>query len=272
MRRSIARDRRRSPSRSTSPDRSPGRPDVRGSRVPSSAPLPRRDAAIRPLPGAVESAAWRLARVRARARRAASADAASADVPGALVGAGRVLEAPPARLAGILDGVGVGHPFGSSGPLLVTAVRGHRLGCRRRRHGPHRRSRPERLRPQPHARGAPPDRGRHHRRHRPLAAGSRALAGRGAQAPRGRGGRIGGGHGPGLLLPRGRRPCLHRSPDRPAEPPLLRRVLRAPGPAPPGRRRRRRPDGRHRQVQGPQRHLRPPGRGRGPARPSPAPS
>jgi diguanylate cyclase (GGDEF)-like protein len=39
--------------------------------------------------------------------------------PGAaLAGAGRVLERTAARLASALDGIGVGHPFGSAGPLL----------------------------------------------------------------------------------------------------------------------------------------------------------
>ena len=49
------------------------------------------------------------------------------------------------------------------------------------------------------------------------------------------------------------------------EPPLLRRVLRAAGAAPAVRGCGRRPDDRHRQVQGAQRHLRPRHRRRGPA-------
>ena len=47
---------------------------------------------------------------------------------------------------------------------------------------------------------------------------------------------------------------------------LLRRVLRAACPAPPGGGRRRGAHGRYRQVQGPERHVRPPGRRRGPPR------
>ena len=60
---------------------------------------------------------------------------------------------------------------------------------------------------------------------------------------------------------------LHRRPDRPAEPALLRRVLRPARPPPPGRRRGRRADDRHRPLQGAQRQVRPrdgrPGAARG---------
>ena len=54
---------------------------------------------------------------------------------------------------------------------------------------------------------------------------------------------------------RRRGPGLDRRPDRPAEPTLLRRVLRAARAATPVGRRGRGADGRHRPVQGPQRHA-----------------
>ena len=69
--------------------------------------------------------------------------------------------------------------------------------------------------------------------------------------------------GTGLLASRRRGAGLDRCPDRPAQPALLRRVRRPPRPAPARRRRGRRPDGRHRPVQGPQRPSRPRDRRRG---------
>ena len=80
----------------------------------------------------------------------------------------------------------------------------------------------------------------------------RLLNGRGARGVRGA---LAGG-----LPPRGRGPGLDRCPDRPAQSPLLRRVLLAAGAAAASRGCAGGPDGRHRPVQGPQRPFRPRGR------------
>ena len=132
---------------------------------------------------------------------------------------------------------------------------------------PDRRPGPPGLRPDRHA-GRAADLGRRrHRRDRPVASdraapGRRRPAGSWAAPPS-----------------RPRRPCRGPTRIRAAEaqastdaltglpePPLLRRVLRPARPAPPVGRRGRRADGRHRPVQGAQRHARPRDRRRGPAR------
>ena len=76
-----------------------------------------------------------------------------------------------------------------------------------------------------------------------------------ATAPRRRRPRGVGGAVARRLAPGCRGPGVDRRPDRPAEPPLLRRVLRPARPAPARGGRGRRADGRHRPLQGPQRHA-----------------
>jgi len=96
-----------------------------------------------------------------------------------------------------------------------------------------------------------------HRGHRPLAPDRRCLVADHAAAPQRRGARGVVGPVASLFAPGGRGAGLDRRADRPPEPALFRRVLRTPGAPPSLGRCGRRPDDRHRQIQGPQRRPRP---------------
>ena len=164
-------------------------------------------------------------------------------------GAERPLRAPVRRcIASHRDATGT-DDAGSSRP-------GSRSGAGRAGGGrPDRRPGPRRLRPDAHAGGAAPLARRRGRRHRPLATHGepwpattrRLLTGAALEAS--------------AALSRAgshRAAELEASTDAltgPAEPALLRRVLRAAGATPSGRGRRRRAHDRHRPVQGPQRHA-----------------
>ena len=142
--------------------------------------------------------------------------------------------------------------------IVAPAAAGHlAAGGRRPAHRrPDRDPRRRRVWPQQRPRGAAPGRRPDRGRDRRLSPDERAVARQRAPDPRGGGNGGVGGPDPRLLAARGGGPRLHRRPDRPAELPLLRRVPRPAGEAPPGGGPGRGPDDRHRPVQEAQRHVR----------------
>ena len=122
------------------------------------------------------------------------------------------------------------------------------------------------IRPDRHARRTADLGGHRHRGDRPVAPDGGRLVRDHAPAAQRRGRRSIVGAVAGLFAAGRRGAGLDRRPDRPAEPALLRRVLRPARATAARGRRGRRADDRHRQVQGPQRHARSRDGRRGPAR------